>query len=90
MMLDTHCPHCGLGNGLHAAADGGTDIPADGDLSLCSACLQPGIYVNGPAGFSVRLPTGEELAEILGSDDYQACVTLLRRLKTGSGAHPEG
>lgn len=61
--LEIHCPHCGRTNELHDGHDPDARPGAD-DTAICWGCRGFMVYVAGPFGLAVRVPTAEEQAEI--------------------------
>jgi hypothetical protein len=65
------CPYCGAtSNAVAQATTGiGGDPPADGDLSLRWPCGEVAVFVVGPLGTVLRVPTPDELREIAANED---------------------
>lgn len=72
--LESTCPHCGKRNEAQSALNGRRAPMNDGSLefSLCMSCGNAGVFVHGPLGVYVRLPTPLELAQVVGTVEYRA------------------
>lgn len=87
------CPHCGIAlEGLRSTrgidSDGGVETrpPREGDANVCFECSGLSFFRVSPLGFALRLPTMEELAEILSyHGDY---VVALRAFNRKRAADP--
>jgi hypothetical protein len=63
---DLPCPYCGV---TLECADGVptnvNDRPTAGAVSVCIACAEPSLFVEGPFGLAFRKPTPRERASIM-------------------------
>lgn len=62
------CPDCGAvttaaSQITSSDAPEPANIPKDGDLGVCIECGEVHVFVNGPFGMALRVPTPEESAE---------------------------
>lgn len=73
----TVCPHCGRTNDQHTNMTG-SRIPRSGDVSVCWECACLAIYVAGPFGVSLRVPTDEEAAELAADPDLRRLLSAMR------------
>ena len=74
------CPHCAGPLDCHVGVTNDTP-PSDGDFTLCWRCRRVAVYVVGPFGMTLRVPTEDEEAEI-GADP---CGALLMSMAMLSG-----
>ena len=72
------CLSCGKGLDGATAADGGLDLPQDGDISVCAYCGEPGMYVKVGEYLTIRPLTDEEKENF--SPIIAGVVAYLRRV----------
>lgn len=81
------CPHCGRNNQRTRNTQGDDeDQPVTGDLSLCWHCRNVAIFIDSPHGLSLRLPTDEELSEIMSDPDVREVLNISAESYTPSAA----
>lgn len=69
------CWSCGYAMDAHSAIGDRDATPGDGDVSICLACGEPGIYQSVLGGLVIRRPTDTERTDIL--QDPTIISTLL-------------
>jgi predicted RNA-binding Zn-ribbon protein involved in translation (DUF1610 family) len=89
--LDHRCPHCGRANDTSSSREDA--VPKHGDVSICWGCGGVAIFEDGPFGMSSRLPTDEELANVMRDPQVQAILSAIGLYRTpleALGAVPPG
>lgn len=75
------CPHCqGEVDSHTGVANPDTDVPEEGDASLCLYCGLPSIFTKD---MMLRLPTEEERVQMMADENVIATMAAIQMLRDG-------
>jgi hypothetical protein len=76
------CPHCGYEmDGTTGIEGRGDELPDDGDVSVCLACVRLAGFVRVAGGVALRELTPVELADALADVRCAAALSALRETR---------
>lgn len=85
-IADLLCPYCSVRlDCADALPTNRSATPKAGAVSVCIACAEPALFVNGPFGLAFRKPTDVERALIMAQ-----IGPALMAFKMQRSGHPEG